>query len=48
MMNNKQKFYNKIFYNNKYLLIFSIVVAVIIWVAVVMEFSPENEYTIYK
>ena len=48
MMNNKQKFYNKIFYNNKYLLIFSIVVAVIIWVAVVMEFSPENEYTIYN
>ena len=37
---------NKIFYNNRYLMVFSIVVAVIVWIAVVMEYSPETEYTI--
>lgn len=43
---NKTKFFNKVFYNNKYLLLFSVILAVIIWAAVVMEFSPESEYII--
>lgn len=42
----RTSFFNKIFYNNKYLLLFSIILAVIIWAAVVMEFSPESEYVI--
>lgn len=39
-------FINKIFYRNRYLAIFSLILAVIIWVAVVMKFSPETTYDI--
>lgn len=48
MKKKRNKIFNTIFYNNKYLLIFSVVLAVIIWVAVVIEFSPENEYVVYN
>ena len=42
MSKKKLGFINKIFYNNKYLFVFSIILAIIIWVSVVMEFSPET------
>ena len=42
----RTKFFNKIFYNNKYLLLFSVILAVIVWASVVMEFSPESEFVI--
>ncbi len=42
----KGKKLSDIFYNNKFLLIFSVVAAVIIWVVVAVEFSPETEITI--
>ena len=35
-----------IFFNNRALLIFSVVAAVIIWVIVAVEFSPETQITI--
>lgn len=46
MSKKKLGFINKIFYNNKYLFVFSIILAIIIWVSVVMEFSPETTYVI--
>ncbi len=35
-----------LFYNNRFLLVFSIVVAVIVWLVVAVEFSPETTQTI--
>ena len=35
-----------LFYNNRFLLIFSVVAAVIIWVVVAVEFSPETTITV--
>ncbi len=46
MSKKKLGFINKVFYNNKYLFAFSIILAIIIWVSVVMEFSPETTYVI--
>ena len=46
MSKKKLGFINKIFYNNKYLFVFSIILAIIIWISVVMEFSPETTYVI--
>lgn len=47
--NNKSVFdkgLHKLFYNNKYLAVFSFVMAIILWAIVVMEFSPETTYVI--
>lgn len=40
------KLIHNLFYNNKYLAIFSFILAVVFWVIVVMEFSPETTYEI--
>lgn len=45
MIKNGKKL-SELFYNNKFLLIFSVVAAVIIWIVVAVEFSPETEITI--
>lgn len=45
MIKNSKKL-SELFYNNKFLLIFSVVAAVIIWIVVAVEFSPETEITI--
>ncbi len=45
MIKNGKKI-SDIFYNNKFLLVFSVVAAVIIWLVVAVEFSPETEITI--
>ncbi len=45
MIKNSRKI-SELFYNNKFLLIFSVVAAVIIWIVVAVEFSPETEITI--
>lgn len=45
--NEKKKFsLRKLFYNDKYLIVFSIVAAVIIWISTSMSFSPETTKTI--
>ena len=40
------KGFHKLFYNNKYLAVFSFIAAIILWVVVVIEFSPETTYVI--
>lgn len=45
MIKNNRKF-SELFYNNRFLLIFSVVTAVIIWLVVAVEFSPETKVTI--
>ena len=48
-MKNKKKFsLNSLFYNNRFLMLFSIIAAVVVWLAVVLEFSPEDERVIEK
>lgn len=42
----KTPFFHNLFYNNRYLAIFSFLAAFIIWIVVVMEFSPETTYKI--
>lgn len=42
----KAPFFHNLFYNNKYLAIFSLLSAFVIWIVVVMEFSPETTYKI--
>lgn len=42
----KRPFFHNLFYNNKYLAFFSLVAAFIIWIVVVMAFSPETTYKI--
>ncbi len=42
----KAPFFHNLFYNNKYLAIFSLFSAFVIWIVVVMEFSPETTYKI--
>ncbi len=43
----KSKFtLNDIFYNNRILLVFSVVVAIIIWVVIAVEYTPETTVTI--
>ena len=42
----KIPFFHKLFYNNKYLAVFSFIAAFIIWMVVVVEFSPETTYKI--
>lgn len=42
----KAPFFHNLFYNNKYLAVFSFVAAIIIWIVVVMAFSPETTYKI--
>lgn len=43
----KSKFtLNDIFYNNRILLVFSVIVAVIIWVVIAVEYTPETTVTI--
>lgn len=44
-MKNSRKI-SDLFYNNRFLLIFSVVAAVIIWVVVAVEFSPETTITV--
>lgn len=44
--NGKIPFLHKLFYNNRYLAVFSFIAAFIIWIVVVMEFSPETTYKI--
>ncbi len=44
--NKKASIFHNIFYNNKYLAIFSFVAAAILWIVVVMAFSPETTYKI--
>lgn len=44
--NGKIPFFHKLFYNNRYLAVFSFVAAFITWIVVVMEFSPETTYKI--
>ena len=44
-MKNSRKL-SDLFYNNRFLLIFSVVAAVIIWVVVAVEFSPETTITV--
>ena len=45
MINKKRKL-SDLFYNNRFLLIFSVVAAIAIWVVVAVEFSPETKVTI--
>ncbi len=42
----KQNFFHNLFYNNRYLAVFSFVCAVVVWIVVVMAFSPETTYKI--
>lgn len=42
----KKRNLSDLFYNNRFLLVFSVCVAVIIWVIVAVEFSPETRVTI--
>ena len=42
----KKPFFYNLFYNNKYLAVFSFLSAFIIWIVVVMAFSPETTYKI--
>lgn len=42
----KKRNFGDLFYNNRFLLVFSVCVAVIIWVIVAVEFSPETRVTI--
>ena len=44
--NGKAPFFHKLFYNNRYLAVFSFIAAFITWIVVVMEFSPETTYKI--
>ena len=45
MINTKRKL-SDLFYNNRFLLIFSVVAAIAIWLVVAVEFSPETKVTI--
>ncbi len=42
----KKRNFSDLFYNNRFLLVFSVCVAVVIWVIVAVEFSPETRVTI--
>lgn len=42
----KIPFFHKLFYNNRYLAAFSFIAAFVLWIVVVMEFSPETTYKI--
>ena len=42
----KKPFFHNLFYNNRYLAVFSFLAAFVIWIVVVMEFSPETTYKI--
>ncbi len=42
----KTPFFHNLFYNNRYLAVFSFLAAFIIWIVVVMAFSPETTYKI--
>lgn len=42
----KKRNLGDLFYNNRFLLVFSVCVAVIIWIIVAVEFSPETKVTI--
>lgn len=42
----KTPFFHNLFYNNRYLAVFSFIAASIIWIVVVMAFSPETTYKI--
>lgn len=42
----KKPFFHNLFYNNKYLAFFSFITAFIIWIVVVMVFTPETTYKI--
>ncbi len=44
--NGKIPFFHNLFYNNRYLAVFSFIAAFITWIVVVMEFSPETTYKI--
>ena len=45
MINKKRKL-SDLFYNNRFLLVFSVVAAILIWIIVAVEFSPETKVTI--
>ena len=45
MINKKRKL-SDLFYNNRFLLVFSVVAAIVIWIVVAVEFSPETKVTI--
>ncbi len=42
----KTPFFHNLFYNNRYLAVFSFISAFVIWIVVVMAFSPETTYKI--
>ncbi len=42
----KKPFFHNLFYNNRYLAVFSFFAAFLTWIVVVMEFSPETTYKI--
>lgn len=42
----KKPFFHNLFYNNRYLAVFSFLAAFVIWIVVVIEFSPETTYKI--
>lgn len=42
----KHNFFHNLFYNNRYLAVFSFLCAVVVWIVVVMAFSPETTYKI--
>ncbi len=44
--NNKKFSLRKLIYNDKYLIVFSIITAVIVWISTSMSFSPETTKTI--
>ena len=45
-MNNKKGFFEKIFYNNKFLMVFSVVMAVVLWAVVKINYSDNTTRTI--
>ena len=40
-MKNKKQRFSDLFYDNRFVLVFSLIAAVVIWLVVVVEFSPE-------
>lgn len=44
--NNKKFSLRKLIYNDKYLIVFSIITAVIVWISTSMSLSPETTKTI--
>lgn len=45
-MKNKKQRFSDLFYDNRFVLVFSLIAAVVIWLVVVVEFSPEITHTV--